>query len=99
MNRQYSPIEKENMILEFKNSKLEMRHFVVPYNVTYQAFSKWVQQYDKFGSEGLSGTKKVEDQKIKELEKEIKKLKRANLELETRQELFRLLKREIDKKK
>ncbi|PPE05384.1 hypothetical protein [Williamsoniiplasma lucivorax] len=69
MARQYSQREKENMILEFKNSNLKMQNFVVPYDISYQAFARWCKQYDQFGSSGLSGTDKVENQRIKELEK------------------------------
>ncbi|AVP49001.1 transposase [Williamsoniiplasma luminosum] len=90
MARYYSQREKENMILEFKNSNLKMRNFVVSYDISYQAFTKWVKQYDQFGPSGLSGTNKVDNQRIKELEKENKKLKQIILEQNAQKELLRL---------
>ncbi len=54
MGKHLNPLEKEQLIKQFQNSREKMTEFCARKQITVGTFKKWMKQYKENGVEGLS---------------------------------------------
>ncbi|ARU91990.1 hypothetical protein SCLARK_001473 [Spiroplasma clarkii] len=95
----YSPKQKEKIILKFRQDKVSVKWFVKSYGITGQTLLNWCKKYDQFGIDGLGLQDSANKEELINLRNENKELKKKNAKLELRDEVWKKIELLISKKK
>ncbi|WP_339021018.1 transposase [Spiroplasma endosymbiont of Atherix ibis] len=98
MNK-YTVNQKINIIINFYKSNHSITQYAKQVAIDVQRIKNWIKVYDQKGRSGFNNSKFNQIDKIKDLEKENKKLRRETEDLKLRDEMFAELRRMIDRKK
>ncbi|WP_339020936.1 transposase [Spiroplasma endosymbiont of Atherix ibis] len=98
MNK-YTVNQKINIIINFYKSNQSITQYAKQVAIDVQRIKNWIKVYDQKGRSGFNNSKFNQIDKIKDLEKENKKLRRETEDLKLRDEMFAELRRMIDRKK
>ncbi len=95
----YTVNQKINIIINFYKSNQSITQYAKQVAIDVQRIKNWIKVYDQKGRSGFNNSKFNQIDKIKDLEKENKKLRRETEDLKLRDEMFAELRRMIDRKK
>lgn len=84
---------------KFLEQNVKYKDFAASLGISEMSLRNWVRKYNNFGESAFSNSKLSQEEIIKELQKENKRLKRKIEEQEIRDEMLADLRRLISEKK